>query len=352
MEWIKQGVKETIRQIRSRIEEISEMQVTMGGLLLLPLNAPRIRRSAPSQPLRACVIQTVIPSENDIRTDLTCSTPSMRRRHRNHLSAAIAAIERMLDLRETHVGREGRLDFLIFPELAVHPRDVKTHLIRFARKHKTIILAGLTYQELVPGQPLVNSALWVIPEWSPAHGLQMITRLQGKYHLAPDEQDLNNPKPVIMSFRPCQWLVEYQWSQEKSDPPLRLTASVCYDATDLSLTSALRHYSDVFAIPALNKDVNTFDHMALALHYHMFQMVIVANNGLYGGSNAYAPYSDPFKRQVFHLHGQPQASIAFFEIDDIADFLGRKIMPQAHAASNTPPSSVAKKWKSPPAGIA
>jgi hypothetical protein len=63
--------------------------------------------------------------------------------------------------------------------------------------------------------------------------------------------------------------------------------------------------------------------MALALHYHMHQAVIVANNGEYGGSNAYAPYSDGFKRQIFHVHGQPQASIAFFEIDDVEDFKKR-----------------------------
>ena len=43
----------------------------------------------------------------------------------------------------------------------------------------------------------------------------------------------------------------------------------------------------ILAIPALNKDVKTFDQMALALHYHMFQLVIVANSGQYVGSNAY-----------------------------------------------------------------
>ena len=52
--------------------------------------------------------------------------------------------------------------------------------------------------------------------------------------------------------------------------PLWLTASICYDATDLSLAADLREHSDVFAIPALNMDVNTFDQMAMALHYHMF----------------------------------------------------------------------------------
>jgi hypothetical protein len=135
--------------------------------------------------------------------------------------------------------------------------------------------------------------------------------------------------------------VGYDWSARAENEPLWLTASICYDATDLSLAADLRHYSDVFAIPALNRDVNTFDQMALALHYHMFQYVIVANNGQYGGSNAYQRNGETHQRQVFHLHGQPQASVAFLEIDDIAAFLKRKVEAQ------DPESS----WKSLPAGM-
>ena len=58
----------------------------------------------------------------------------------------------------------------------------------------------------------------------------------------------------------------------------------------------------------------------------MFQLVVVANNGQYGGSNAYWPRSDAHVRQIFHTHGQPQASIAFLEIDDIGAFLERPTM--------------------------
>ena len=89
------------------------------------------------------------------------------------------------------------------------------------------------------------------------------------------------------------------------------------------------------------KDVKTFDQMALALHYHMFQLVVVANSGQYGGSNAYWPRSDAHIRQVFHTHGQPQASIAFLEIDDIGAFLER------HDVSG----GNADDWKHPPAGL-
>ena len=309
---------------------------------MLPMIARRPTPVALARPLRACVVQTAIPADADFSVaDLALSERAIRRKHRNHLSAALAAVERMLDLRETHKGSDGRLDWLILPELAVHPRDVNTHLVPFARAHKTLILAGLTYEELFSGRPLVNSALWIIPEWSAAHGLQMRRRRQGKRHLAPSEQAFNTPAAHVQGFRPCQWLIGFPWSSNDEASPLWLTASVCYDATDLRMAADLRKESDVFAIPALNRDVKTFDQMALALHYHMFQLVIVANNGQYGGSNAYWPSQDSHSRQLFHLHGQPQASIAFLEIDDVGEFLARH--------GHTKPAAAG--WKYPPAGM-
>jgi hypothetical protein len=233
---------------------------------------------------------------------------------------------------------------LILPELSVHPRDVETHLVPFARAHKAIVLAGLTYEELFPGQPLINSALWLIPVWSNERGFQVLRRRQGKHHLAPEEQEKNNPTRTLQGFRPCQWLVGYEWDITRANAPLWLTASVCYDATDIRLASDLRDTSDVFIVPALNKDVNTFDQMALALHYHMFQLVVVANNGTFGGSNAYAPYREPHIRQIFHLHGQPQASIWFLEIDNPAELINRG------NGVRTVPQHDERIWKYPPAG--
>jgi hypothetical protein len=348
--WIRQGIDEVLIQTQSRITVLERKFGNATATLLLPMIAKRPTGKDSARPLRACVVQTAIPSSEDFHeTDLTLSDIAIRRRHRKHLSAALAAVERMLDLRETHKGSDGRLDWLILPELSVHPRDVVTHLIPFSRAHKTLILAGLTYEELFRGRPLVNSALWIIPEWSNAYGLQMRTRRQGKRHLAPSEEDFNSTSTHLQGFRPCQWLIGYPWSTNDAVRPVWLTASVCYDATDLCLASDLRNESDVFAIPALNRDVKTFDQMALALHYHMFQLVVVANNGQYGGSNAYWPSQDVLRRQIFHLHGQPQASIAFLEIDDIADFLSR----HDHAKPPKPDEkgSFKPSWKYPPAGM-
>ena len=341
--WVEQGIEAARTQIDQRIADLKMRRGGATGALFLPLMAKRPTATNADRPLRACVVQTVIPSDDEFRRpDLALDGLAIRKKHRNHLSAALAAVKRMLVLRATHTGTEGRLDWLILPELSVHPDDVSTHLVPFARAHRAMILCGLTYEEILPGQPLVNSALWVIPEWSDAYGLQIRTRRQGKKYLAPNEQTFNGGGAhVLQGFRPCQWLIGYPWANVDGIRPVWLTAAICYDATDLGLAADLRHVSDILAIPALNKDVKTFDQMALALHYHMFQLVVVANNGQYGGSNAYWPRSDPHVRQVFHNHGQPQASIAFLEIDDIGAFLERHDVSGANADD----------WKHPPAGL-
>lgn len=348
-EWVESGIEQSLQYIDARISELEQQRGRATGALLVPLIAKRPTAERSARPLRACIVQTAIPGAGDFdASDLALNGGAIRKRHRNHLSAALAAVERMLALRETHKGSDGRLDWLILPELAVHPSDVRTHLVPFARAHRAIVLAGLVYEEIIPGQPLVNSALWVIPEWSAAHGLQIRTRRQGKANLAPNEQSFNNGVTRLQGFRPCQWLIGYPWSNQAGSRPIWLTAAVCYDATDLGLAADLRDESDVFAIPALNKDIKTFDQMALALHYHMFQLVVVVNNGQFGGSNAYWPTQDAHRRQVFHLHGQPQASIAFLEIDDIAGFLERDDHTEPQHGSTGPSR---QGWKYPPAGM-
>ena len=322
------GTDGTLRVIRARIKWLEELQGRRTGLLVLPM------RSSPQRPgssIHACVAQTVVPEDKDFRSfpcDPTLGHPDIRTRHSQHLAATLEAIRAMVKARASHRDENPRLDWLILPELAVHPQDIRTHLYPFARVHKTMILTGLTYEKLLPGCLPTNSALWLMPEYSPHHGLQMRTRRQGKQHLTPDEKKLD-----VEGFRPCQWLIGYPCTGGSRS--FRLTASVCYDATDLRLASDLREKSDVLAIPALNKDVKTFDRMALALHYHMFQLVVVANNGKYGGSSAYVPKLDRHKRRIFHLHGQPQMSIAFFEVE--------KELLERHSAG--------EGWKHPPAGL-
>lgn len=324
------------RRIADRIATLESLQEDGLEALLLPVSSNREQTGVES--FRACVVQTVVPTECDFKSpDITLSGRQIRARHRNHLSAALAAVDRMLNLRQSHTGGDGRLDLLVLPELAVHPLDVDSHLVRFAQAHKCIVVTGITYEQLAQNSEPVNSALWIIPKWSSQGGWQIVRRRQGKRNLARPEKKLG-----VRGFRPCQWLVGYEW--RKGGEPMWLTASVCFDATDLNLTASLRNHSDVFVIPALNKDVQTFDNMALALHYHMYQIVMVVNNGKHGGSSAYWPRHGEFEKQVFHSHGQPQASVGFLEIDNISDYLVRgKRRP-------IPGPKTLIGWKTPPAG--
>lgn len=353
--WVSHGLEITQEQITHRIKCLTTCRGKSSNLMMLPMKIKRASlKNKNRASLRICVVQTAIPQVSHFcKSDLALSDEKIRRDHRNHLSATLSAVKRMHALRESHKTDQGQIDLLILPELAVHPDDIRTHIIPFAKAHKTIVLTGLTYEEIFPNQPLVNSAMWIVPQRSESDGLQVITRRQGKGILAPEELKFNKGGTKrIRGFRPCQWLIGFHWSTDKTAPPLWLTASVCYDATDLALVTDLRDRSDVFIIPALNKDVKTFDQMALALHYHMFQLVVVANNGQYGGSNAYWPTKESRERQIFHVHGQPQATISFFEIDNVAELINRRQIPVARIEKRDKDSSRGEPlWKNPPAGI-
>lgn len=340
--YIGDGPTRTRQIVKNRVKMLESLQGAGTGLLMLPMKHARAQGT---KKIQGCVVQTVIPNAKHFSSD----DPELvrdavtRKNHRNHLATALMAVKASMALRASHQEDQehrGTLDWLILPELSVHPQDIVTHLFPFARAHKTTIFAGLTYQEVLSGLPPVNSALWLMPETSSTHGLRFRWRRQGKEHLTPEEKRLR-----VAGFRPCQWLIEYPW--DCGSHQLRLTGSICYDATDLALAADLRGKSDVLLIPALNRDVRTFDVMAQALHYHMFQLVVVANNGRYGGSNAYWPKEGgDHLRQVFHMHGQPQSTIAFFEID--CSFAERG----AHDGSLKKVRSTRHEegWKHPPAG--
>ena len=336
-EWVNSEIDTALEVISQRRAHVKQRWQGSRGDLFVPVAAQD--PISLSSGFRACVVQTVVPTVCDFdKADPTFSDRAIRRKHRNHLASALAAVRRMIEFRRSHMQDDGRVDLLVLPELAVHPADVTGQLIPFAQANKTLILAGVTYERLSAMRSPVNSAIWIIPEMSKKLGFGTRIRRQGKRYLSPEEDGYK-----LRGFRPCQWIIEYPYVGSES--PLRLTASVCYDATDLSLANDLRHRSDIFVIPAFNRDVKTFDQMAIALHYHMFQLIVVANNGEYGGSSAYWPLHGEVNRQLFHLHGQPQVAVAFLEIKHIDEFLSRGDYKASMGSAES--SSI---WKYPPAG--
>ncbi len=344
-------VHDLLSTVSSQLEHIRKKRGQYTSTTFLEQSAPLQHRSQEDRrdrALRIGIVQSVVPSFEHYkkhRKDPKLCKDEIRSKCREHLSAIMAGVFQQLRVRESHMSspNESGINLLVFPELAIHPQDIDTYLLPFVQQYRCIVLLGQVYhpRDLHPDSPIVNSALWIIPDKSSSDGLQIKRIEQGKAHIAETERSLC---PTPIGFRPAQWLINYQWSKDpEAERPLRLTASICYDATDLALAADLSTRSDLFIICALNKDVGTFDRMAEAIHYHMFQGVILVNNGQFGGSSFFMPFKKPYEREVFHLHGQPQASIAFAEIDPL-----KLIKRPSQEFRDKPPKG---KWKTPPAGL-
>ncbi len=335
--------------LQRRIEHLTQLHGPAAHLDFLEQAAPWPYRPAEDwrRPLRIAIVQSMLPGMEDYERHWNdpelLADPVFRRAQRRHLASGMEAVRQMLRLRATHGSLtrcDGRmLDLLVFPELAVHPLDIDAVILPFLRTHRCMALFGQVYHRAGswPAAPLINSCLWMIPEWSARAGFQILRVEQGKENLARTEVAFS-PRPA--AFRPAQWIIEYQWSSDRRQRPLRLSASVCFDATDLALAADLKSRSDIYIVCALNRDAGTFDRMSEGLHYPMYQGVMVVNNGEFGGSCFYLPFGDLHHRQVFHLHGQPQAGIAFAEIAP------EKLIHRPTPSAGDPVGD----WKAPPAG--
>lgn len=344
-------VHELLGTVSSHLENIKKKRGEYTSTTFLEQSASypyRPREDGGDRALRIGIVQSVVPSFEHYdkhRNNPELCANEIRSQCREHLSAIMSGVSQQLRVRESHRSSLDRrsIDLLVFPELAIHPQDIDPYILPFVQQYRCIVLLGQVYhpRDLHLDSPIVNSALWIVPEWSVSHGLQIKRIEQGKAHIAETERNLS---PTPIEFRPAQWLINYQWTKDpEAERPLRLTASICYDATDIALAAELRTRSDLYIVCALNKDVGTFDRMAEAIHYHMFQGVIVVNNGQFGGSSFFMPFKKPYEREVFHLHGQPQASIAFAEVDP------RKLINRpSQDFCDEPPKG---KWKTPPAGL-
>lgn len=338
---VDRGIEATRDLVKDRIQYLQKEVGKATTVQFLPMAFSSLYLSKGLKSLRGCVVQTTFPHRGHFRDDLTLSSDAARARHRHHLTSALALVRQALRLQQ----REGPtkspdLDLLVLPELSVHPEDVRRYLKPFAQAYKTIILAGVAFEALRPEtEKMVNTAVWVIPEYSNANGWNVRLRRQGKEHLAALERGRRHEGRPLHGYRPCQWIIECP-SSLASVQPLRLSASVCYDATDLGIAADLRERSDVYVIPALNKDVQTFDNITLALSYQMYQLVVVANNGRYGGSSAYWPIGAPHERRLMHLHGEHQPTLGFFRIKDVVEYRRGRVQ---HLQDRY-------RWKTPPAG--
>ena len=320
----------TLNEFKKLINErVKILTQTYAKHSLLPIIEFPITSQLQNNRFKIALVQTVLPSPSELEESPEINDQAIRHRQRNHFMTVLKCIDSMFRARKTHtpsiLGSQ-YVDLIVLPELSIHPEDVYS-LTKLAINYKCIIFGGLIYHcHSLKKNKLVNEGIWIIPHQQNESWSLDILR-QGKQHLAKDEADIIG----LEGYRPCQWIVDINRPGCK---PFKITASICYDATDIRLAADLRDVSNCYIISALNKNVDLFDNMATALRYHMYQHIIISNSGLYGGSTAQAPFAERHERTIIHSHGEDQISIKFLEL------------PLSSLRSKS-----CKKYKTPPAGI-
>ncbi|HHQ4314372.1 TPA: RNA-directed DNA polymerase, partial [Serratia fonticola] len=259
-----------------------------------------------SNHFRIVTVQQLFPKDKHFHpSDVTLDNSDVRWKHREHLAEICKLTEQTLNAKLKTESRDhtSTADLIVFSELAVHPED--EDIVRaLAFRTKAIIFCGFVFCE--QDGRIINKARWIIPDSSES-GTQWRVRDQGKYHMTSDEVALG-----VQGYRPSQHIISIEGHPEG---PFKLTGAICYDATDIKLAADLRDLTDMFVIAAYNKDVDTFDNMASALQWHMYQHVVITNTGEYGGSTMQAPYKEKHHKLISHAHGTGQIAISTADID-------------------------------------
>lgn len=294
--------------LKSRLAYLDNLYCKSSNMPALPseVQRPQIKDNTS---FRIVTVQQLLPRSTDFSVaDPMLNRPKTRAAHREHLLSVCQVAYKTLSAKLQAEGEKGRpaADLIIFSELSVHIDD-QDIIKRLADKTKAMIFAGLVFTD--HNGRLVNIARWFIPDYRES-GRQWIIRDQGKMNMTPGEEELD-----IKGYRPCQHLIEVHREGLK---PFKISGAICYDATDISLAADLRDKTDVFIVVAHNRDVNTFDNMAAALHYHMYQHVVISNIGEFGGSTIQAPFKEPYERLITHVHGANQVAINVADIDPYA----------------------------------
>ncbi|WP_018404068.1 RNA-directed DNA polymerase [Marinobacter gelidimuriae] len=304
-----ENVRKLVEERLTKLKECYCQQSHMPGLSeLISPDWDAAKRS-----LIVAMVQTKMPQQKDfVEHGLFLDDPEYRASHRRHLARVAKLVTKHIEAQHlkkpTNGDREQDIDLIVLPELAVHQDDMDI-LIHLSRKTHAIVVAGLGFinQSGVKGPN--NCAIWVVPRKHNGNRNE-IQKFQGKHHMTTPEKQMN-----IQPWRPYQLLLELAHPAFPNAPGFTLTAAICFDSTDIALSADLRDKSHALLIPALNRDVNTFDSMVEALHYHIYQHVVLVNTGEYGGSYAMAPYDERHNRLIAHSNGNDQVTINTFKMN-------------------------------------
>lgn len=179
---------------------------------------------------------------------------------------------------------------LVLPELAV-PRSLAPLLVSRAVRNDLGLLMGLEYLQV--GNKLVNEALLVAPT--------TVGRV------APFSWSKRFPADIegIELHRMKTSIVAAPWTGGRRlvvrTPYGDITTLICSELLEPQLMSQVFGRANVVLVPAWNKDVASFEHLARASALRLHAFVCVANNATYSDCRIVGPHKERWAQDVARL---------------------------------------------------
>lgn len=187
-------------------------------------------------------------------------------------------------------------NIIVLPELTI-PLDKKNSLIAIAKKLGCVVVAGLDFIETPVG--IKNNAIVIVPNRWPRSGPSYSANefYFGKRFFSNEEKWYFNGKGKKGVPTPFVHILD-------AGNYGKIGVAICADFFDIERFVIYKGEIHHLLIIAYNKDVNSFFFIAEAISRLVFCNVIICNTGHYGGSLAFSPYKDSFKRNIFKFEGK------------------------------------------------
>ena len=191
---------------------------------------------------------------------------------------------------------EVRPQLVILPEFAFD-KGYYGQLKKLSDKTGCLVIAGRNFVE-VPGKKIMNKAAVLVPyKWPNGCGNTSTPDFEfGKYFFAEVEREFIEK----LGYEPLPYDKMYLIDAGKYG---KMGLAICADFYDIERFAIYRGRIQHLFIIAYNKDVKSFYYLAEAISRIVFCNVVICNTGFYGGSIAFAPYLEDYKRYVYKHEG-------------------------------------------------